>query len=74
MLRPDVVEAVRAGTFHIYAVNTVDEGIAVLTGVSAGERGADGQYPAGSVNALVQATLLEFARRWREFAAPPSHD
>ena len=45
MLRPDVVQAVKDGKFHIYAVNNIDEGIEVLTGVPAGERDPDGHYP-----------------------------
>jgi lon-related putative ATP-dependent protease len=35
MLNDDVVNAVEDGKFHIYAVETVDEGIALLTGKSA---------------------------------------
>jgi lon-related putative ATP-dependent protease len=37
MLRDDVVEAVAAGTFHVYAVRTVDEALALLTGMPAAE-------------------------------------
>lgn len=37
MLRVAVVEAVAAGQFHIWAVDTVDEGIEILTGIAAGE-------------------------------------
>jgi predicted ATP-dependent protease len=53
MLRGDVIESVRQGKFHIYAVSTVDEGIKVLTGLPAGRRGHDGSYSKNSVNALV---------------------
>ena len=45
MLRDDVVAACAAGRFAIYPVRSIDEGIALLTGMPAGERGADGQYP-----------------------------
>lgn len=65
MLREDVIEAVRAGRFHIYAVSTVDEGIEVLTGVPAGERGADGLFPEGTVNRRVEDRLRAFAERAR---------
>ncbi len=65
MLRSDVVEAVKDGKFHIYAVGTVDEGIEVLTGRPAGMRNADGTYPAGSINDLVQRRLLQFAEQQR---------
>jgi lon-related putative ATP-dependent protease len=61
MLRDDVVQAVREGQFHIYAVATVDEGIALLTGVEAGVADSDGNYPEGSVNQRVQKRLLEMA-------------
>lgn len=61
VLRPDVVQAVREGKFHVYAVSTVDEGIALLTGVPAGEPDAAGNYPEGTVNYRVQKRLLEMA-------------
>lgn len=57
MLRPDVVEAVAAGNFHVYAVETVDEAIGLLTGHEAGTAGSDGQYPPGSVNGRVAARV-----------------
>ena len=47
MLREDVSEAVAAGTFAIHAVSTIDQGIELLTGVAAGERGSDGAFPPG---------------------------
>ena len=53
MLRDDVVEAVREGTFHVYAVKTVDEGLEILTGKPAGKANAAGVYPKGSVNHLI---------------------
>jgi predicted ATP-dependent protease len=68
MLRPDVIEAVNWGKFHVYAVNSVDEGIEVLTGTVAGERGADGHYPENSVNGRVEKKLQEYAERQKQFA------
>src|SRR6185437_16785339 len=62
MLRADVVDACAAGRFAVYAVRTIDEGIRLLTGHDAGERGADGRYPEGSVNHLVEDRLEAFAR------------
>lgn len=53
MLRDDVVEAVREGTFHVYAVKTVDEGLEILMGKPAGKANAAGVYPKGSVNHLI---------------------
>ncbi len=65
MLRHDVVEAVREGRFHIYAVSTIDEGIEVLTGVPAGVRGPDGAFPEGTVNRRVEDRLRLFAEQGR---------
>jgi len=65
MLRHDVVEAAAAGRFHIYPVETADQGIEILTGVPAGERGAAGQFPAGTINFRVEQRLTEFAERAR---------
>ncbi|MBI3030627.1 MAG: AAA family ATPase [Candidatus Rokubacteria bacterium] len=57
MLREDVVQAVREERFQIHAVWTVDEGIALLSGRAAGERGPDGQFPEGSFNRAVEEAL-----------------
>jgi predicted ATP-dependent protease len=69
MLRADVVEAARRGEFRIYAVATVDEGIEILTGRPAGERGPDGRFPDGSINQLVEARLAGMAEVVRRFGA-----
>lgn len=63
MLRSEVVEAVAEGRFHIYPVATVDEGIEILTGIPAGERDEERQFPEGTVHARVLARLREFNRR-----------
>jgi ATP-dependent Lon protease len=62
MLRHEVVDAVRAGKFHIYAISTVDEGIAILTGKKAGRRLANGRFESGTVNALVDRTLAGYVK------------
>lgn len=67
MLREDVVAAVREGSFRVLAVDTVDRGIEVLTGVAAGTPSADGTYPADSVNGRVAARLAELAEAVRGF-------
>jgi len=71
MLRHDVVEAVEAGQFHIYSMRTVDEAIELLAGIPAGERDAEGNFPEGSINQLVEARLVELAEKQRTFSAPP---
>jgi lon-related putative ATP-dependent protease len=68
MLREDVVAAVKAGKFAIFAVKTIDEGIEILTGVKAGERGPEGRYPVATINRLVEDKLKSFAERGRQFA------
>ncbi len=59
MLRRDVVEAAGKGLFSIYAVDTVEEALTLLTGIDAGEVAEDGLYPEGSVNRLVMDRLDE---------------
>ena len=71
MLRRDVIEACAAGQFAVYPIATIDRGIALLAGLPAGERGADGSYPAGSMNRLVEDRLRSFASIRRSFAKEP---
>ncbi len=63
MLKQEVVDAVRAGKFDVYAIDTVDEGLELLTGMPAGERGPSGEFPAGSLNQKVEARLMEFTQK-----------
>jgi len=67
MLRADVLEAAERGLFHVWPVATVDEALELLTGVPAGEKGADGRYPEGTVNRRVDDRLAAFAERARNF-------
>ncbi|MDJ0700919.1 MAG: ATP-binding protein [Woeseiaceae bacterium] len=69
MLRKEVVDAVSDGKFHIYAVDRIDEAIEILTGVDAGERDSDGEFPAGSVNAKVEQQLIDYAHKRQSFGA-----
>jgi len=66
MLRHDVVEAVKKGKFHIYAIDTIDEGIEILTGIKAGKRLKNGQFEKGTIHDRVNRKLEEYAKRWRE--------
>jgi lon-related putative ATP-dependent protease len=74
MLRRDVVEAVEAGQFQVYPVQTVDQAVELLTGVPAGERDEAGDFPEGSVNQLVEARLVELAEKQRAFTTPPKEE
>lgn len=67
MLKQDVVDAVREGEFHIWAVSTIDEGIEILTGKQAGARNDSGEYPEDSINYLVDRRLREYAKIVRTF-------
>ncbi|UTA46551.1 AAA family ATPase [Simiduia sp. 21SJ11W-1] len=57
MLDDDVLQAVDAGQFAIYAVESVDQALALLLGVEAGEPDGDGSYPQGSVHGKAMARL-----------------
>lgn len=70
MLRQEVIDAVKQGRFHIYAVSTIDEGIEVLTGIEAGERNKAGSYPKDSINYKVDKQLREMAEKLRHFYGP----
>ena len=67
MLDPEVVEAVRAGRFAVYPVETVDQGVEILTGVTAGAPGPDGIYPEGTIHRRVADRLKAYAERRRRF-------
>ena len=67
MLRDDVVAAVAAGRFRVWAVRTIDEALELLTGVPAGERDAEGLWQADTVNGRVDAGLEALAKATRAF-------
>src|SRR2546421_1765814 len=67
MLREDVLEAVGAGKFHIWPVASIEEGIEILTGASAGFRNGDGTFGRGTVFAQVNERLSRMANRMKEF-------
>lgn len=68
MLRSDVVEAVSQGRFFVYAVETVDQALELLTGKPAGERQATGLFPEASINGLVEACLREMSETQKMLA------
>lgn len=67
MLKDDVIRAVHAGSFHIWPVTTIDEGIEILTGVSAGQRKEDGSYPEGTIHYRVHKRLQEMTDSVKAF-------
>ena len=75
MLRDDVVKACAAGRFAVYPIVSIDQGIELLTGMKAGQRGADGVYSEGTINRKVEDRLKQFAKSRRSHeddAAKPS--
>jgi len=74
MLRDDVIDSVAKGKFHIYPVKTIDDGIAILTGVDAGEKQKDGAFPEGTINYLVDQELQRLAKSWKTYSAPSDKD
>ncbi|MCR4376739.1 MAG: AAA family ATPase [Rhodospirillales bacterium] len=73
MLRADVVDAVKAGQFNVWAVGTIDEGIEILTGIPAGQMDAKGEYPIDSVNRAVARRLRQVAEKLHAFGVPPTN-
>ncbi|MCI8444740.1 MAG: AAA family ATPase [Clostridia bacterium] len=61
-LSDEVIQAVKDKKFHIYSVSTIEEGIEILTGVPAGKKDKDGNFPAGTINYLVYEKLKKYAK------------
>lgn len=68
MLRADIVQAVEEGRFTIYAIDTVDDGVEILTGVKAGKPDNKGNYPKGTVNYLVEENLRQYYQDYARYA------
>ena len=69
MLKDEVAAAVRDGKFHIWSVESIDQGIEILTGVPAGVKLPDGTYTAGTINSLVDKRLREMLENLKKFSA-----
>jgi lon-related putative ATP-dependent protease len=67
MLREDVIEAVTKGTFHIWPIARVEEGVELLTGTQAGSRNGAGKFEGDSVFGRVDERLRDMARTLKEF-------
>ncbi len=61
MLEDDLLDACKAGKFHLYAIDNIDQGISLLSGLAAGRRRKDGNFPPDTVMGLVEAGLAQFA-------------
>jgi predicted ATP-dependent protease len=65
VLRGEVIDAVREGKFHLWPLRSIDEGIALLTGVAAGKI----DQPL-TVHGRVLARLREMERQMRPHTSP----
>ena len=74
MLKEEVLEKIKLGLFNIWSVQNIDEGIELLTGVSAGSADESGNYEEGTVSYLVSRKLNEFAEKMKEFIAIPAEE
>lgn len=61
-LNDDVIDAVKNEKFHIYAISTIEEGIEILTGVPAGRKDKNGNFPAGTINYLANEKLIKYEK------------
>ena len=68
MLREDVINAVNEGKFHIYAIDNVDDGIEILTGIKAGKPNAKGEFPKGTINWQVKQSLDRLYELYAKYA------
>ena len=60
VLKDEVVEAVKSGTFHIYPISHIDEGIELLMSTPAGKKNKNGTFPVNSVHGKVMKKLRAF--------------
>ena len=60
-LKDEVIESVEKGLFNIYAIENIDEGIEILTGIPAGKKLEDGSFEEGTIHEKVYNKLREYA-------------
>lgn len=65
-LKKETIEAVKTGKFNIYTIDNIEDGIEILTDLSAGELQPDGNYPEGTLNFLVSRRLEELSEAVKE--------
>lgn len=65
-LSDEVINSVKEGKFHIYAISSIDEGIEILTGVPAGKKNKEGKFPAGTIKYLAYEKLKRYAENAKE--------
>jgi len=70
MIRNDIIEAVKEEQFHIYSVESIDEGMELLSGLKMGKPDENGNYPEGTINHKITTQLRKFAESRQAFATP----
>lgn len=66
MLKDEIIKAVKEGEFDIYAINTVEEGIEILSGLKAGEKNKEGKYPKDTIFHKVNQKLKKYSKLARK--------
>ena len=74
MLKSEVVEAIKNKEFDIFPIKTIDEGIEVLTGVTAGKKDANGKFKKGTFNYLVNEKLMDLAINQKKFGKTSNNE
>ena len=74
MLNSEVRDAIEKGEFHVWATADIRGGIELLTGVAAGERDEEGNFPEDSVFGRADARLERMAEAQRRFRASDADD
>lgn len=74
MLDEAVVTAVAQGQFHVWSIDSIDEGIEMLMGMTAGKRKPDGTFPEGTVHHAVQTRLRRLAEDLNKFGDNDDED
>ena len=65
-IKEDVLEAVKNGTFVIYAIKSIDEGMEILTGKVSGTKDKNGHFPKESINYLIEEKLKFLANKSKQ--------
>ena len=72
MLKQEILDSVAAGKFSVYPIETIDQGIEILTGVPAGQPDQEGHYALDTINGRVEVRLKALADKARRSSEPDS--
>jgi len=73
VLKEELTDHINQGHFHIWAIDSIDEGIEILTGVKSGKPDQDGAFEEGTVSFLVNQRLSDFAKTMKEYSFVEEH-